>query len=225
MLSPCLDGSQIFQVDDKVINNHMSLYRLPLCAERINRQYHDYSLLDVGCRNMDLKPLLNNCREYFGADRTPGDGIFECDLETELPFDDDSFDIVTALDVLEHLDNPHQALYELYRVARWAVLISLPNMYYITFRINFLRGLGLSGKYSFPATPVTDRHRWVLSYQEALQFVHVNADGHTIDYEMILPARGRSRAISQPIERWLGNRWPNLFAYGILFEVRLNQGR
>lgn len=174
---------------------------------------------------MDLKPLLDNCRQYFGTDRTPGDGVFECDLEEPLPFDDHSFDIVTALDVLEHLDNPHQALHELYRVARQAVFISLPNMYYIQFRINFLRGRGLSGKYAFPATPIVDRHRWVLSYQEALRFVSMNADGHSVTHEMILPQRGRTKAISQPIEKWLGNHWPNLFAYGVLFEIRLNQGR
>lgn len=203
----------------------MSLARLPMCAERINRRYRDYSLLDAGCRTKALKPLLRDCREYFGTDLTPGDGIFECDLEQELPFDDHSFDIVTALDVLEHLDNPHRALHELYRVARKAVFISLPNMYYIQFRWNFLRGHGLSGKYAFPPTPTVDRHRWVLSYEEALRFVSVNANGHAIDYEMILPKRGRSRAISQPIEKWLGNRWPNLFAYGVLFEVRLDQSQ
>ncbi len=199
----------------------MSLARLPMCAERINRQYKDYSLLDAGCRTMALKPLLHNCREYFGTDLTSGDGVIQCNLEEELPFDDHSFDIVTALDVLEHLENPHQALRELFRVARKAVFISLPNMYYIQFRWNFLLGRGLSGKYAFPPTPIVDRHRWVLSYDEALRLVSMNADEHAVDHEMILPVRGRTKAISQPIEKWLGNRWPNLFAYGVLFEVKL----
>lgn len=64
----------------------MCLSRLRMCADRINRQYHGYSLLDVGCRTKDLEPLLRNCRQYFGTDRMPGDGVFECNLEEKLPF-------------------------------------------------------------------------------------------------------------------------------------------
>jgi len=202
----------------------MSLIRLPICADRINRQYVDYSLLDAGCRNKNLKPLLHSCREYFGTDLMPGDGVFQCNLDQQLPFADRSFDIVTALDVLEHLDNPHRALREFYRVARKAVFVSLPNIYYIQFRINFLRGRGLSGKYLFPITPIVDRHRWVLSYKEGLQFMSMNADGHAVEHEMILPRGNRFKAIRQPIETWLANQWPNLFAYGVLFEVKLDSG-
>ena len=201
----------------------MSLSRLKMCADRINQHYDNYTLLDAGCRTMALRPLLSGCKEYFGTDIIPAEGVLECNLEKKLPFKDGSFDVVTALDVLEHLDNPHGALKELCRVAKKAVLISLPNMHYIEFRIRFLKGNGISGKYIFPENPVVDRHRWILSYSEALAFVRANTMNFNVEHEMILPARGRTKYISEPIERCLAHIWPNLFVYGSLFEITLNK--
>jgi SAM-dependent methyltransferase len=169
---------------------------------------------------MDLKPLLKGARSYTGADLFPGEGIIACDLEKELPFADGEFDIVTALDVLEHLNNPHAAIKELQRVARKAVFISLPNMYYIHFRWNFLVGHGISGKYSFLPNAILDRHRWVMSYKETLDFVYQNSKEYKVEHKMILPSRGRTKAILSPVEALLGNTWPNLFAYGSLFHIR-----
>lgn len=201
----------------------MTLRRLPMCGELINKHYSDYTLLDIGCRTMALKKHLKSCREYFGADLVPGENILECNLEQGLiHFEDKSFDIVVALDVLEHLENAHHALHEMIRVARRAVFVSLPNMYYIKFRLNFLFGKGLSGKYAFPVDPVLDRHRWVMSYSEAVNFICKNAAGFPVEIRMILPERGRTKAVSEPVEFWLGKTWPDLFAYGSLFMIRLD---
>lgn len=197
------------------------LARLELCAKKINTQFSDYSLIDVGCRTKALLPLLNGCTEYYGTDLIAGEGVIECDLERGLPFADSSFDIATVLDVLEHLNHPHEALKEIVRVARKAVYVSLPNMYYISFRLNFLRGR-LSGKYAFHPTPVLDRHRWVMSYDEAVRFVYANAGGHKVSHQMLLPIRGRTKWLSGPIEKWLGKTFPNLFGYGVLVEIRVD---
>jgi len=201
----------------------MSLARLNICADLINKKYDKYTLLDVGCRTKDLKPLLKNCVNYSGTDQVAGEHIHQCDLEQGLPFNDDEFDIVTALDVLEHLDNPHEILYELYRVAKKAVFISLPNMYYIIFRINFLFGRGISGKYTFLPEPVLDRHRWLLSYDEALKFIDQNSSNYQVTPHMILPVRGKTKLIAEPIEKYLANTWPNLFVYGILFDIKMEK--
>lgn len=45
----------------------------------------------------------------------------------ELPFDDASFECVCALEVLEHLERPQDALAEMSRVAARAVLVSVPR--------------------------------------------------------------------------------------------------
>ena len=201
----------------------MSMARLEMCAKRINSGHQDYTLLDAGCRTMALKPLLNNCKEYFGSDLIPADGVLECNLEEALPFEDNSFDIVTALDVIEHLNNPHGALKELIRVARKSVIVSLPNMYYIEFRMRFLRGGGISGKYNFPTQPILDRHRWILSYDEAVAFINENSQKYPVASEMILPVRGKTKAIAEPTEKWLAKTWPNLFSYGVLFEITIEK--
>ncbi|MFN8470240.1 MAG: class I SAM-dependent methyltransferase [Caldilineaceae bacterium] len=44
-----------------------------------------------------------------------------------LPFGDESFDVVTLLEVLEHIPHPEPALAEAARVARRALLISAPS--------------------------------------------------------------------------------------------------
>lgn len=44
-----------------------------------------------------------------------------------LPFEDKSFDTVTCSEVLEHLDNPDQAMDELARVSRRWLLVSVPR--------------------------------------------------------------------------------------------------
>ena len=66
-----------------------------------------------------------------------------CASVLSLPFAARSFDTVTCLEVLEHLDDPAAAVRELARVARRAVVVSVPFEPY--FRIgNVLRGKHLS---------------------------------------------------------------------------------
>jgi SAM-dependent methyltransferase len=59
----------------------------------------------------------------------------------ELPFEDDRFDLVLCLEVLEHLERPPAALRELGRVARADLVLSVPYEPY--FRVGSL----LRGKY------------------------------------------------------------------------------
>jgi 2-polyprenyl-3-methyl-5-hydroxy-6-metoxy-1,4-benzoquinol methylase len=62
----------------------------------------------------------------------------------ELSFDDDSFDLVLCLEVLEHLDDPEAALSELARVSRGDVVLSVPHEPW--FRLGSLvRGKYLAG--------------------------------------------------------------------------------
>lgn len=57
----------------------------------------------------------------------------------ELPYKDNSFDLVLSTEVLEHLEDPKKALREIFRVSRKYVVLSVPNEP-IFMGSNFLRG-------------------------------------------------------------------------------------
>ncbi|MDP6360828.1 MAG: methyltransferase domain-containing protein, partial [Planctomycetota bacterium] len=46
---------------------------------------------------------------------------------TELNFDDSSFDVTTALEVVEHIPDAQEAINEITRVSRQAVIVSVPS--------------------------------------------------------------------------------------------------
>jgi 2-polyprenyl-3-methyl-5-hydroxy-6-metoxy-1,4-benzoquinol methylase len=57
----------------------------------------------------------------------------------ELPYKNNTFDVVLCTEVLEHLEDPKKALKELFRVSKKYVLLSVPNEP-IFMGSNFLRG-------------------------------------------------------------------------------------
>jgi hypothetical protein len=132
----------------------------------------DGLVLDVGCRSKTLRYALSDKNiGYYGLDlSSPADII--ASLEDGLPFEDHSFRTVIGLDVLEHIDNIHRGFNELCRVSSHYVLITLPNSYEVTYRIKFLLGRQLSGKYGLPHNAPYDRHRWLFSLREARDFTH-----------------------------------------------------
>jgi hypothetical protein len=83
------------------------------------------TVLDVGGRPGELAALLRNCRVTALNVDEPADIVSSGEL---LPFGDDSFDIVTSLDVLEHLPGARRRghLEELTRVARSQVIACCP---------------------------------------------------------------------------------------------------
>ena len=88
-------------------------------------------VLDVGCRDMELKSYLPNNVKYTAVDIKPQPGIIEVDLNKQtLPFNDGEFDYVFCLEVLEHIHSPYNVIAELKRVSKKYVIISVPNPYH-----------------------------------------------------------------------------------------------
>lgn len=88
-------------------------------------------VLDVGCRDMQLKSYLPNYVNYAAADINTKKGIVKVDLNNgKLPFEDETFDYVFCLEVLEHIHSPFKVLSELKRVSKKYVIISVPNPYH-----------------------------------------------------------------------------------------------
>jgi ubiquinone/menaquinone biosynthesis C-methylase UbiE len=90
-------------------------------------------LVDAGfdVRCCDLYP------EIFKLD---GVDIHQADLDADLPFSDQSFDYVTCVEGLEHIENPQQAMREFARVLKpgGQLIVSVPNILNIEERLKWL---------------------------------------------------------------------------------------
>lgn len=140
------------------------------------------TLLDVGARDRVLSSyLVPGAIDYRSADVASGQD-YQIDLETDMPFDDCSFDIVVALDVLEHVDRIHRAFAELSRIAGRRLIIGLPNLGSIMRRWSFfLNGDLGTRKYDLLPDAESDRHRWLTVYSQMNEFVAVNARRRGMD--------------------------------------------
>ena len=96
------------------------------------------TILDVGCGNGIITNLLAEKWDVTGLDSSPGalehvKGEKVLASATQIPFDDNSFDLVLSSEMLEHLNDTdlQQAVSEISRTADKYVLISVPHQEYL----------------------------------------------------------------------------------------------
>ena len=108
-------------------------------------------ILDLGCRTGAFSRHFLEGNVIVGVDvdrvalkKATERGIetFVADVEQPLPFDDSSFDVVMAGELLEHLRAPAELTTEVRRVLRLGGLFigSVPNGYRLKSRLLFLAG-------------------------------------------------------------------------------------
>jgi 2-polyprenyl-3-methyl-5-hydroxy-6-metoxy-1,4-benzoquinol methylase len=101
------------------------------------RRYAQCDVLDIGCgwENLLLRSVEPYIRSGVGIDfkveetRSSKLQTRRMTLDQSLPVADSSFDVVTMLAVLEHLDYPEQMLREILRVLRpeGAIVVTVPS--------------------------------------------------------------------------------------------------
>jgi SAM-dependent methyltransferase len=109
-------------------------------------------VLDLGCRTGALTQHYAAGNAVVGVDvdhealeraseRLDIDTVWS-DVEEELPFPDDSFDVVVAGEVLEHLSDPAAAVEHVHRILRpnGRFVGSVPNAFRLKSRLRFLAG-------------------------------------------------------------------------------------
>lgn len=102
------------------------------CGNARNLQYYAWKGLKVAGTEL-TDELVQNCRQK-------GIDCVKVNLDCEkLPFADNSFDIVTCTQVIEHLQKPQKVIKELIRVARKLVCIATPveKSYFSSEHIHF----------------------------------------------------------------------------------------
>ncbi len=194
------------------------VYARRLKYELVGDRVRDMSgiLVDVGARDRILERYLESRDlRYLSADVSKGHDLL-WNLEKPLDCADLAFDVVVALDVLEHVDRFHAAFDELLRVTRAKLIVSLPNMTNLAFRLRFLWRGHLGGKYSLLPEPQADRHRWLTHYDDVRAFMLDRAQSPGISIRQFNILWGYTR-----LEK-LVSRLPlpaGLRTYSMMFEV------
>ena len=108
-------------------------------------------VLDLGCRDGALSSVYAEGNSLVGLD-ADREALTEAeklgietrwaDLDEPLPFEDASFDVAVAGELLEHLRDPQRVVGEVRRVLRpgGTFVASVPNAYRLKNRIRFLLG-------------------------------------------------------------------------------------
>lgn len=88
----------------------------------------EYKLLDLGCGNKPYKSLFSGATQYTGLDIVAGPEVDVVGNAWELPFPDNSFDVIISTQVLEHTEKVEQTVSEIQRVVKpgGKIFISAP---------------------------------------------------------------------------------------------------
>ena len=133
----------------KQLSPDWSYYPLYLSKKKfvidfLSRCPKDNSILDIGCgEGVFVQELLDRGFLHVqGVDRDYSSDIVTRGDILSLPFDNEQFDVVLLLDVIEHVsvELQEQALKEVFRVVRkrGTLIASIPNLSHLASRIRFL---------------------------------------------------------------------------------------
>ncbi len=170
------------------------------------------ALLDVpagegalAARLIDAGYEVRCCDLYPEIFRLDGVDIHQGNLDAELPFGDKSFDYVTCLEGLEHIENPQQAMREFARVLKSGghLIVSVPNILNIEERLKWL----LHG-YTSHFKPISRAasERLATEYEGRVEIgAHVNPIGYS-ELRHILEKNG-FELLSVLRDKPKGNTW------------------
>ena len=181
------------------------------------------TILDIGCRDMVLKRSLRGIFKYKGLDFQVSQqfekksDLINHNLENGLPKNLGKYDIINALDVLEHLENIHDIFKDLFNHSNNQIIIALPNISYYRFRISFLFNGVLSKKYTFNKNKTSDRHRWIPNYYSIQEFVNENIDKNWIYRKKNFIFERKRNFLFFYLEKFLSYFFPNLFVYEVIY--------
>lgn len=205
------------------------VFQRPHRYEIFNRRIYDLiekskKVLDVGCATGKLGEMLKkekNCfvvgieidKDMAEEAKERCDQVIVSDIETlyELPFPHGFFDVIVFADILEHLRHPEEVLRRLknYVSNDGYILISIPNIAFITIRLGLLFGKFYYGKWGI----LHERHlRFFV--QETAERLMEESGYRIVRFEGYTQVRSRYFLVSLA-----GKIWKRLFATNFIIEA------
>lgn len=198
-------------------------------------------VLDVGCgTGLFLKPLISaGCTQLYGVDGLQyfmdrairrgykGVSIIDDLNVSNLPSENESYDLVVCKDVFEHLINPTHALSEISRVLKKGglFLLHVPNHFPLIARLKFLFTNNIDtfnffkkeSRWTFP-------HIRFYEHCDSLHVLDSNNFSLIVDLSYHFPAVPFLYKISllYSFRKFLVERFPNQFASGFTFLLKKN---
>jgi len=139
-----------------LVRAHSITNRIREALKEVN---HGCRCLDIGCGDGIFSSLIKANYQYiYGIDcsntsaiqaKSNGISVILADIdEGFMPFTEDTFDLISCLDVIEHVFDPVKLLNEIHRVllTHGTLIITTPNIRFI----DFIKDLILNGQ--FPRT-------------------------------------------------------------------------
>ncbi len=181
--------------------------KFELVRKTIIKNACDYkNILDAGCRDCALKPyVIDIIKDYKGVDlfQNKDKSVdYVCNLEDGLDISDKSFDCVVALDLVEHLNDFQGGMDELLRVTNKDLIVMLPNISHIFFRLKFLCTGEIGKKYDLKYGMGEDRHRWVTIFKQANEYMNEYAHYKNLKLETIYYTEGKKNKIIEKIGKF-----------------------
>ena len=136
-------------------------------------------LLDLGCRNNILKKYIPLNTKYIGMDLFQNENNevnIVANIEDGLPFDNNTFDYIIALDLFEHLNDFQKTMEEALLKLKYGgkIILQLPNLSYLPYRWDFLLNgrFTKTDKYKLKFNYGLDRHRWLTTMIETDDYIN-----------------------------------------------------
>jgi 2-polyprenyl-3-methyl-5-hydroxy-6-metoxy-1,4-benzoquinol methylase len=176
-------------------------------------------LVDVGCGTGNLQPYVRDkFHRYIGVDAVrypgfPNDAEFsKLDLDTgQVPLPDGIADVVAAVEVIEHLENPRDFMRKLVRLARpgGRIIVTTPN------QLSFLSLLTLIVKQRFQA--FQDVHYPAhLTALLPVDLTRIAAECGLEEIDIEYSLAGRMPLTARNFPRMVSRRFPRLFSESMM---------
>ncbi len=145
-------------------------------------KYVGREVLDVGSRDTSAEKALGRKVTLIDKNNT---NLESWDWEkTAVPFPGDSFDTVICFDTLEHINDIHTSVADLFRVSKDTVIISLPNCWKKQIKKMMTLSPG-QASYGIPPEKPMDRHKWFFNPEDVESFLSYAGATYKNPFEVV----------------------------------------